>query len=280
MAVSVVTGASGGIGRWIALGLARAGHHVVLVGRDRARGEAAMAWIAERAKVAQLEFVLADLSLLQAARAAGEGIAAKHGAVDVLVNNAGVFCTRREQTAEGHERVVATNHLAPFVLTRALLPALQAAAAERGEARVVNVGSSASDRAAIDPADLEGRRRWGMVHAYGQSKLAMLMATIAWAERLRGTAVTVNVVHPGLVATGIVRAGGVIGLVWRGLAPFSLTEEQGADSPLHVALAPAFHGVSGVYVKRRQVVSPNRLALRPALVAQVWQATEALAGAA
>ena len=280
MPVSVVTGASGGIGRSIALGLARAGHDVVLIGRNRARGEAAMQWVAARAAGAQLDLVLADLSLLAAARQAGESIAAKHGAVDVLVNNAGVFCAQREETAEGHERVIATNHLAPFVLTRALLPALQAAAAARGQARVVNVGSAASDFANIDPADLEGRRRWGMVRAYGQSKLAILMATVAWAQRLEGTAVAVNVVHPGLVATGLVRAGGAIGLVWRGLASFSLTAEQGADSPLYAALSPEFRGTSGAYVKQRRVVRPNRLALKPALLAQVWQATEALAVAA
>ena len=279
MTVSVVSGASGGIGRSIALGLARAGHDVVVIGRDGARGEAALGWIAARAPAAKLELVLADLSLLQAARQAGERIAAEHGAVDVLVNNAGVFCTKREETAEGHERVIATNHLGPFVLTRALLPALQAAAAEQGEARVVNVGSAASDLAAIDPADLEGRRRWGMVRAYGQSKLAILMATIAWAERLKGTGVAVNVVHPGLVATGLVRAGGAVGLAWRLLAPFSLTVEQGVDSPLYAAMAPEFRGSSGAYVKRCRVVRPNKLALRPALVARVWQATEALAGA-
>ncbi len=111
--VSVVTGATGGIGRWIALGLARAGHAVVVVGRDRSRGNDALAWIGARAPSAPLELVIADLSSLAATRQAGLRIEARHPAIDVLVNNAGVFCARREETAEGHERVIAVNHLAP-----------------------------------------------------------------------------------------------------------------------------------------------------------------------
>jgi len=274
--VSVVTGATGGIGRWIALGLARAGHRVVAVGRDRARGDEALAWIGAQAPSASLELVVADLSSLAAAGQAALEIAARHSAIDVLVNNAGVFCTRREETAEGHERVIALNHLAPFVLTRALLPALRATAGTG--ARVVNIGSSTSDQARIDPADLEGKRRWGMVRSYSQSKLALMMATFGWARRLQGTGIVANVVHPGAVATGLVRAPGVIGLAWRGMAPFLLTEEQGADTPLHVALSPEFATITGAYVKKRQVVRPNRRALDMALAEQVWAATETLAG--
>ncbi len=278
MPVSVVTGATGGIGRSVALGLAAAGHAVVLVGRDRQRGNAAMGWIASRVPDARLELELADLSSLAATRQAAAAIGARHPAIDVLVNNAGVFATRRELTAEGHDRVLAVNHLSPFVLTRALAPALRAGGAQGG-GRIVTVGSSTSDRARIDPADLDGERRWGMVRAYGQSKLAAMMATFGWAERLRAFGVTANVVHPGTVATGLVRAGGPIGLAWRAMAQFTLTAEQGADSPLHVALAPEFAGVTGGYVKRRRLVRPNRRALDPALAEQVWRATEALAGA-
>ena len=182
-------------------------------------------------------------------------------------------------TAEGHERVIAVNHLSPFVLTHTLLPALQRAARQRGEARIVNTGSSTADRAMIDPDDLEGVRRWGFVRAYSQSKLALTMTTLEWARRLHGTGVVANVVHPGAVATGLVRAHGPIGLAWRLMAPFLLTEEQGADTPVHVALSPEFGTITGAYVKRRRTVQPNRLALDQDLVARVWAATGRLAGA-
>jgi NAD(P)-dependent dehydrogenase (short-subunit alcohol dehydrogenase family) len=281
MPISVVTGASGGIGRWIALGLARAGHLVVVVARDQQRGAAAKDWIAARAAGSKTELEIADLSSLAATRQLGARIARRHPAIDVLVNNAGVFRTRREETEEGHEYVIAVNHLSPFVLTRALLPALRAAARNGAGARIVNIGSAASDRARIDPSDLEGKRHWSLTHTYGQSKLALTMATIGWSRRLRDEEsgrVVANVVHPGVVATRIVRAGGPIGLVWRALGPFKLTEEQGADSPLHVALSPEFGKITGAYIKKRRVVTPNRLVLDAASMERVWLATETLAG--
>ncbi len=277
MPVSVVTGATGGIGRWIALGLARAGHTVVAVGRDRQRGEGMVAWIGAQAPSARIDLLIADLSSLGATRDVGMLIGSRHPAIDVLVNNAGVFRTRREETAEGHERVIAVNHLSPFVLTRALVPALRSAARSGAAARIVNIGSSTSDRARIDPADLEGRGRWGMVRSYGQSKLALTIATLGWAQRLQDAGIVANVVHPGAVATGLVRASGPIGLAWRIMAPFLLTEEQGADTPLHVALSAEFGTITGAYVKQRRVVRPNGRALDAALAEQVWLATEALA---
>jgi NAD(P)-dependent dehydrogenase (short-subunit alcohol dehydrogenase family) len=271
--IAVVTGAGGGIGRWIALGLARAGHHVILIGRDHARCEAAQAWIAEHAPQASTELVVADLSLLSATRDAGDAIVARHPGIAVLVNNAGIFDATRILTAEGHERVLATNLLSPFVLTRALLPALRAGA----PSRIVTVGSSTSDRARIDPDRLVLGTRWTMVEAYGQSKLAAMMTTFAFAEKLKGSGTVANVVHPGLVASGLVRTGGPIGFVWRCLAPFALSEEQGADTPLAAALAPEFANVSGVYLKNRRAVPPNPRARDPALVARVWAAAQRLA---
>jgi NAD(P)-dependent dehydrogenase (short-subunit alcohol dehydrogenase family) len=274
MPLSVVTGASAGIGRHIALGLARAGHDVVLVGRSAQKCEAARDWILHAVPGARIELIFADLALLAETRRAGAAILAGGRAIDVLVNNAGVFTPHRQETSEGHERVLAVNHLAPFVLTRAVAPALA-----RG-ARVVNVGSSSSDNARIDPDDLEGRRRWGRLYSYAQSKLALLMATGLWAEILRPQGVVANTVHPGAVATTLVRAGGAIGLVWRGVAPLLLTEAQGAATPLRAALAPEFADVSGAYIKKQGVVAPNPRALDAELVRRVWAATETLAGPA
>ena len=272
--VAVVTGATSGIGRWIALGLARAGLHTVLVVRDAGCGAATQAWIAERAPGAATEVVEADLSLLAQARAAAERIAAKHARLAILVNNAGLFSERRRVTAEGHELVVAVNHLAPFVLTQALIDALRNGA----PARIVNIGSAASDDARIDLDDLEGIRSWNRMRAYGQSKLALMMATFAWAERLGGAGITANVVHPGVVATNIAKVPGVVGIAWRLMMPFMLGPERGADTPLHVALAPELDGVSGRYFKRRKQKEPNPLARDAGLVARLWAETERLSG--
>ena len=270
--IAIVTGATGGIGRWIALGLARAGHHVILIGRDRTRGEAAQRWIAEQAPGAGTELLLCDLSLLSQTRQAGAAILSRHPQIAVLVNNAGIFDARPVITTEGHCRVLATNHLSPFVLTQTLLPALAAGA----PSRIVNIGSSTSDHARIDPDNLVLGRRWAMRRAYSQSKLAMMMTTFALARRLEGSGVVANVVHPGLVASGLVRSGGIIGLVWRCLASLALSEEQGAQTPLCAALAPEFAAASGVYFKDRRIVTPNRRALDPVVVERVWRATARL----
>ena len=271
--VVVVTGATGGIGRWIALGLARAGHHVALVCRDAARGDAVAAWIAQHAPRSSTELRLADLGSLCATHRLGQEIAATHPQLALLVNNAGMFSAQRQLTLEGHELVLAVNHLAPFILTDALEGALRAGA----PSRIINVGSSTSDRARIDPEDLELTRRWGMLRAYSRSKLAMMMATFARAQRLKSSGVVANVVHPGAVATGLVREGGLIGAAWQLMAPFLLTEEQGANTPLHAALAPDWATVTGVYVKNRASVRPNPIALDVVLVEKVESATRALA---
>jgi NAD(P)-dependent dehydrogenase (short-subunit alcohol dehydrogenase family) len=268
----VVTGATGGIGKWIALGLAQAGAGVLLVGRDAARGKAAQAWIAGQVAGCEVEVMIADLASLEATAGLGREITARHGRVDVLVLNAGTFLSRREVTAEGHEKVLAVNHLSPFVLIRELEAALRAAA----PSRIVTVGSSTSDRAKVDPQNLELTKGWNMVRAYSQSKLAVMMTTFIWAQRLRDGGVTANVVHPGFVGSGLVRTPGVIGLAWRLMKPFARSEEAGAVTPLYAALAAEQAGTTGKYFKDSRIVAPNPLAENAALCARVREATERL----
>lgn len=274
--VAVVTGGTGGIGRWIALGLAGAGYQVILIGRDPDRLRAACGWIGNRVPEQVPVAVAADLSLLAETRQAAADVLGRAPVVDILVNNAGTLSGRRVETREGHETTLAVNHLAPFVLTRALLPGLQ----RSGRGRVVMTGSSTSDHARLDPDDLELRRLWRMTRAYGRSKLASLMTSVELARETAGSGVTINVVHPGLVATGLVRTGGFAQLAWKAMAPFVLTEAEGADTPVHAALAPELKGVSGRYLKQRVVVAPNPLVDDPVLRRQVLRATERLVGQA
>jgi NAD(P)-dependent dehydrogenase (short-subunit alcohol dehydrogenase family) len=273
--VAVVTGATGGIGKHVAFGLAKAGHHVILVGRDAGRSDAARDWIKAQARDASLEIQLTDLSSLAATRALAQTILARHPAISILVNNAGVFTTRREVTPEGHERVLAVNHLSPFVLSHELLPGLKAA----DKARIITVGSDTSDRAKIDPDNLELKHGWNFVSAYSRAKLAQMMTTFTLAERVAGAGVAANVVHPGAVATNLIRARGAIGIAWKLMAPFLLTEAQGAETPLYAALAPQLATTSGLYFKKRASVEPNKLALDKALREAVWVETERLTAA-
>ncbi len=272
--VAVLTGGTAGIGRWIALGLARAGYHVVLVVRDSTRGQATQQWIANQARGAATELVLADLASLQQTRDAAASIAAKHQQIEVLVNNAGLITPHRTTTPEGHEMILAVNHLSPFVLTTGLEPALRAGA----PARVVNVGSTASDRAHLDVANLELTTGWNPLRAYGRSKLALMMATFARARRLQAAGLTVNVVHPGVVATQLASVPGPIGIGWGLLQPFMISPERGAVTPLHVALAPDLETVTGQYFKRQHTARANRQARDQVVTEQLWAETERLIG--
>jgi NAD(P)-dependent dehydrogenase (short-subunit alcohol dehydrogenase family) len=272
MNTAVLTGGTSGLGRFVARGLVQAGWRLVLVARDAAKVAALRAWIAQSVPDARIELELADLALLAEVRRAAAAITARHPAIGLLVLNAGAFQARRVLTAEGHEMTLAVNHLSPFVMIGALAPALPA-----GGARVVVVGSDSADDASINPDDLELRRGWGLVTAYPRSKLALLTTSLEWARRL-APEVSVNVVHPGFVATDLVRATGAVGWAWRKLGRFALTPEQGAAVPLRAAIDPALAGVTGRYIKAGGFASPNRRATDPAMAARVWQATERLVG--
>lgn len=271
--VAVVTGGTGGLGRHVARGLAGAGRRVVLLARTAARGEDARRFVLEAVPEAEVECEVADLSLLSQTRAAGERIAARHPAIPLLVLNAGVFEARQAYTAEGLDRVLAVNLLSPLVLARALLPSLAAGA----PARVVITGSSSADGIRLDPDRLAVARPLAAWRGYAHSKLALLMAGFALAERLKEDGITVNVVHPGLVRTGLVRTGGPIGWAWTLIGRGALSEAEGADSPLFAALDPGYAELTGVYVKRRRPVPPNPQALRPEETRRVLAAAERLA---
>ncbi|MCB8883252.1 SDR family NAD(P)-dependent oxidoreductase [Acidisoma cellulosilytica] len=260
---AVVTGATSGIGRWIARGLAQAGYGLTLIARDEMRADKTHRWIAAAVPGAAIDIVRADLSSLKDTRAAAASILSRHPKIDLLVNNAGLLSHDRQVTPEGREKTLATNLLSPLALTEALLPAMVA------PARIVMVGSSSADRARIDPDDLELRQGWRMTRAYARSKLALLMMSGLLAERLKPAGITVNVVHPGLVATNIVRHGGIDEFAWRLLGRFALTAEQGADTPLYACLSPELAGQTGLYLKRRRAARPNARVRDPALVARV-----------
>lgn len=271
---AVVTGATSGIGRWIARGLAEAGFSLSLIARDPSRAEAARDWIMAAVPGAAIDLFLADLSSLAETRSAGAAIMRAHPQIARLVNNAGLLSPKREMTDEGHEKTLATNLLSPLALTEALLPALRAGA----PARVVMIGSSSADRAAIDPEDLDLEHGWRMSRAYARSKLGLLIMSRIWATRLTGRGITLNTVHPGLVATRIVRHGGVDGLAWRLMAPFSLRPEQGATTPLYACLAPDLADRTGLYLKREREAAPNVRVFDTALTARVEAAVNARLG--
>ncbi|MDN5853290.1 MAG: SDR family NAD(P)-dependent oxidoreductase, partial [Actinomycetia bacterium] len=192
----LVTGATTGIGRATAVGLATMGAHVAITGRDRGRTEDAAREI-RAAGGAQVDVFVADLSSqVQVRRLAGEVLGALPR-IDVLVNNVGGYWNTRHVTADGLERTFALNHLAPFLLTGLLLDRLTQGA----PARVITVASGAHAMGRIDFDDLQGQRSYSGSRAYDQSKLANVLFSYELARRCRGSGVTANALHPGMVST-------------------------------------------------------------------------------
>jgi len=269
--IALVTGATNGIGIWTALGLAKGGDVVGIVARDRARGEAMQKWLAEHAPASRIDLFVAELSSLAEVRRLAAEVKARYARLDLLINNAGLACDKRKLTVEGFERTIAVNYLAPFLLTLELLDLLRRSA----PARIVNVGSSSSDHATLDLDNLQSERRFSIIGAYGQSKLALMLFTFELAQRLEGTGVVVNIVHPGTVATNIFNLGGWKGALITVLSPlirqFLLSPEQGARTTLHVATSPALATATGRYFKEGKEAVPNPLSQDRALAKAVWE---------
>jgi len=250
--VALVTGATSGIGQETAVGLAARGAHVVLVGRDRARAEAARKDVTERSGNAHVDVLLADFASLDAVRGLAREFCERYPALHLLVNNAGVVVAERSLTADGYETTLAVNHLAPFLLTHLLRDPLLASPG----ARVVNVASDAHRFVGkgFDFGDPMSEHKFGFpsflsgMRVYGMSKLANILFTIELARRTDGTGVTTNAVHPGAVSTRLGTNNGALGkLIASAMRPFFKTAEQGAATSLHVATAPELAKTSGRY---------------------------------
>jgi NAD(P)-dependent dehydrogenase (short-subunit alcohol dehydrogenase family) len=272
----VITGATSGIGLITAERLARQGARLVLVGRDPARGEAALARIKARAPRAEASIHYADLSRLDGLRTLAAGLNAL-SRIDVLINNAGAMFWRRQVTADGLERTFALNHMAYFVLTALLRDKLASASA-----RVVNVASDAHRGARLDFGDLQSAHGYSGMRAYSRSKLCNILFTRELARRLSGTGVTANCLHPGFVNS---RFGdnnpGLVGFGTRiAKQIFAISPERGAETPVYLASSPDLEGKTGGYYEKCALTTPSREAQDDATARRLWDESARIAGLA
>ena len=207
--------------------------------------------------------VLADLSSMEAVRALARTVAAAVPRLDVLLHNAGVYQPRRVVTADGFESTLAVNHLAPFLLTAELLPLVEAGA----PARIVVVASGTHRGATLDLGDLQLARGYDPYDAYARSKLANVLFARALARRLDPARVTANALHPGVIATKLLRAG---------FGGGGRSVEQGARTSVHVATEPAIAGVTGRYFDDAREAPVGREARDDALGERLWEASTEL----
>jgi NAD(P)-dependent dehydrogenase (short-subunit alcohol dehydrogenase family) len=301
----LVTGGTGGIGRATAVGLAALGARVGITGRDAARTATAAAAIAAEASTASartasaaaagsrasasaatgatrasasatVDAFPADMSSQAEVRRLAAAVLDAYPRLDVLVNNVGGFWATRHATADQLEHTYAVNVLAPFLLTDLLLDRLIASA----PARIVTVSSGAQRMGRIDFDDLQGERNYSGQAAYNQSKLADILFTFELARRLKGTGVTANTLHPGLVRTAF--AAEDSSPAWKImiplLKPFMKSPARGAETSIYLASSPEVEGVSGVYFSGRKPATVNPIARDPSVASRLWAVNSELVG--
>jgi NAD(P)-dependent dehydrogenase (short-subunit alcohol dehydrogenase family) len=278
--ICMITGANAGIGKAAAVQLAQHGCHVILACRDPQRGDAARAEVARQSGSAAVELLTVDLSLQSSIRQCAQAFHARHAVLDVLIHNAADFDiarTRRELTAEGVERVWATNHLGPVLLTDLLIEPLRRA--EQG--RVLTVASQGLVMHPFLRVDLDdpefARRRYSVARAYYQSKLAQLMYTQWLAEQLRQSAVTANCVRVPNVRIDITRYPDlpqVLRSMYALKSRFAITPEAMARTYVDLALSDSLRGVTGGYFdERSRPLRPPPQARDPEAIAAVMAMT-------
>jgi NAD(P)-dependent dehydrogenase (short-subunit alcohol dehydrogenase family) len=280
--VCVITGGTDGIGKAAAYGLAVQGARLLVHGRDPDKGERAVAELKARSGNPAIEFLPADFGSLAEVRRLAAAIMERTPRVDVLVNNAGSIFVKRTLSIDGLEMTFAVNHLAAFLLTHLLLPALKTGRTTR----VVTTASNAYRYHKIPFDDLHLTRNYSPMRAYGISKLANVLFTRELAKRLEGTTVTATCMNPGFVRTNFGRDDNeddvstvtkvVMGLVKR----FARTPEKGAETVIYLASSPEVQGASGGYYVDRRLMSPAPAGRDDGAAERLWRVSERLVGIA
>jgi len=267
--ICLVTGANSGIGKATALGLAQMGATVVMVCRDRTKGEAAQRVVKAKSGNDSVDLLLADLSSQQSIRQLAQDFKQRYTQLHVLINNAGVYNFTRRETVDELEMTFAVNVLAPFLLTNLLLDVIKASA----PSRIINVSSDSHEAGYINLDDLQSKKSYRAMRTYGQSKLALILITYELARQLQGTGVTVNCLHPGFVATNI--AQGNLPPIARTLAKFILSffgvsPEEGAKTSIYLASSPDVEGVTGKYFVKSVPKQSTPISYDESLQQRLW----------
>jgi|HubBroStandDraft_4_1064222.scaffolds.fasta_scaffold216964_2 retinol dehydrogenase-14 len=265
----VVTGATSGVGKATALALVSRVETLVLVGRNPDRLDAVARSLGGGPRAARITTHVADLALLHDVRRLAGELGSTYPTLNVLVNNAGAYFAKREETAEGIERTFALNVLSPFLLTRLLHDRLRDAA----PSRVVEVASAAHTGAKLDLDDLERRDKYSGFETYGRSKLALVLLTHEFARRWSGDRITVNALHPGFVRSEFAynNTGTTAAVVRAMAAVFGISPARGAVTSVYLATSPQVEGTTGEYFVRSRAVRSSRESYDEAVASRLWE---------
>lgn len=260
-----VTGATDGIGKQTALELAQEGATVLVHGRNPKRLIETMHHIRATSRGAKVDFFNADFTSLNAIRKMVVDLRQKYPRLDVLINNAGVFMKTREISHDGYEVTFAVNHLAHFFLTYLCLPLFRASS----EPRVITVSSIAHMRAVLDFDNLQGEKRFDGYSAYSLSKLANVLFAVELAEKMKGSGLTSNALHPGVITTKLLEAG-------FSMKGASLAE--GAETSVYLATSSEVAGVSGKYFVKKRPQPYNPIVDNAEIRKRFWEHSCRLVG--
>jgi retinol dehydrogenase-13 len=265
----VVTGASGGLGKAVSLELARRGARVVMVFRNLARAEAVTPEVAQQSGSQKVSLAIADLASLDDVRRLAHDLTTDHGAISALVHTAAIYAGTRRLTIDGLESMFAVNHLAPYALTRLLLPAL-----DRGApSRVVLTSAPASTKP--DLGDLQGLKRFRPLSAFGASKTGNLLFAFALARRVDPARIVVNAFHPGLMRSELTRE---MPFAIRGPVNLFSRSPDKAGRWLADLVTGRVAAPNGAFVALTKVVKPPAIAEQRELQDEMWRVSAALAG--
>jgi NAD(P)-dependent dehydrogenase (short-subunit alcohol dehydrogenase family) len=272
----LITGSSRGIGFHTALGLAEKGAHVIVVSHDGERSKQAVEEINNKCGTGSARYYVADLSSQREVRELAEKVKQDYDQLDVLINNAGAWFSRHHESEDGIEKTFALNHLSYFILTGLLLDLLQKSTA----ARIINVSSDAHraiDR--IHYEDLGFKKGYRPFLSYAQSKLANLMFTYELSERLKGTNITVNALHPGAVASKLYRNFGILEPLinlWIKIA--GKTSEEGAETSIYLASSKEVSDITGKYFADEEQKPSSEASYKKENWEKLWKLSEEMTG--
>lgn len=270
----IITGGNAGIGLATSIALAKQGANIYFVSRSKDKAEEAVETIVVESGNKNIKYFVANLSSQKSIRQLASEIKNEMSVIDVLINNAGGTFSDFTLSEDGLEMTIATNHFAYFLLTNLLLDSIK----KSDYARIVNVASGSHYQGKIDFESFTKNKSYFVMKAYGQSKLANVLFTNELAERLKGTNVTVNSLHPGFVKTqiGNKNASWYSGLFWSIVTLGAISVEDGAKTSVYLASSPEVKGVTGKYFDKCKVKKAAALALDKELGKQLWRKSEEL----
>jgi len=246
----LITGATEGVGKQTAIQLAEKGFDIVMMVRNKTKAEQTKKEILAKAPGTMVDYIIVDLTSFKQVRAAAKQFNDKYTKLDVLINNAGLMYPDKKITEDGFELTFQTNHLSHFLLTHLVLDKLKQAP----KARIIVLSSEGHKLGKFDPANFNAEKNYATMGQYCFTKLANLYFTYSLADKLKGTGITVNAVHPGVVKSGFGSDNnkGWQKPFWTFFRMFMISNEQGAATSVFLASDPSVAKVTGKYFKNKK----------------------------